>query len=84
MTKKPDKLDALKKKQAQIKAQIAAVEAKQKAAERKRDTRRKIIVGSAVLAHATLHPAFAVALKEVLKLAVVRDSDRATIQDLLE
>jgi hypothetical protein len=84
MTKKPDRLEALQKRQAQIQAQIAALKAKEKVAERKKDTRRKIIVGGAVLAHAALHPAFAAALKEVLKLAVVRDSDRATIQDLLE
>jgi hypothetical protein len=79
-----DRLGALKQKQAQLKAQIAALEAKEKEAERKKDTRRKIIVGGAVLAHAALHPAFAAELKMVLKQAVIRDSDRETIQDLLE
>jgi hypothetical protein len=79
-----DRLGTLKQKQAQLKAQIAALEAKEKAAERKKDTRRKIIVGGAVLAHAALHPAFAAELKMALKQAVIRDSDRETIQDLLE
>jgi hypothetical protein len=79
-----DRLEALKKKQEQIRAQIAALEAKEKAEERKKDTRRKIIVGGAVLAHAALHPAFAAELKMVLKQAVIRDSDRETIRDLLD
>jgi glucose/arabinose dehydrogenase len=79
-----DRLEALKQKQAQLRAQIVALEAKEKAAERKKDTRRKIIVGGAVLAHAALHPAFAAELKNVLKLAVTREIDRAAIQDLLE
>jgi hypothetical protein len=79
-----DRLEALQKRQAQIQAQIAALKAKEKVAERKKDTRRKIIVGGAVLAHAALHPAFAAELKMALKQAVVRDSDRETIQDLLE
>ena len=80
---KLNRLDALKKKQEQLKAQIAALEAQEKEAERKRDTRRKIIVGGAVLAHAALHPSFGAELRAVLKTAVLRDSDRETIQDLL-
>lgn len=81
---KADRLEALRKKEAQLKAQIAALEAQEKTAERKRDARRKIIVGGAVLAHAALHPAFGEELKGVLKLAVTRDSDRSVIKDLLE
>ena len=77
------RLDSLKHKQQQLKAKITALEAKSKAAARKLDARRKIIVGGAVLAHAALHPAFAVELKSVLKAAVTRDSDKDTIKDLL-
>jgi len=40
------KLEALKKKQAQIAEQIKDIEAREKEEERKRDTRRKILVGS--------------------------------------
>lgn len=39
-----------KKKQAEIKAKIRDVKAKEKAAERKKDTRKKIILGGAALA----------------------------------
>jgi hypothetical protein len=77
-------LAVLKKKEQQLKAKIAEIEAKEKTEERKRDTRRKIIVGGAVLAHAALHPAFAEELKGVLKLAVTRDRDRDTIKDFVE
>jgi len=46
MDKKPTKLDSLKKKQEQLKAQIQALEASESARERKRETRRKILVGA--------------------------------------
>lgn len=81
---KAERLEALKKKQDQLKAKIAAIEAREKIAERKKDARRKIIVGGAVLAHAALDPAFAAELRRVLKAAVTRESDRETIGDLTE
>lgn len=46
MDKKSKKLDTLKKKQAQLKAQIQALEAAEKTRERKRETRRKILIGA--------------------------------------
>ena len=44
------KLEKLLEKEAQLKAQIQQAKAAEKTLERKRDTRRKILVGSAVLA----------------------------------
>lgn len=67
----------------QKKARLARLKAKETAAERKRDTRRKIIVGAAVLMHAETDAAFAKTLAAVLKKAVVRESDLETIADLL-
>lgn len=46
------RLDALKKKKAQIDAQIRAIAARDAVARRRADTRRKIIIGSLVLAMA--------------------------------
>ncbi|MCW8445688.1 mobilization protein [Fluoribacter gormanii] len=46
MSEKQSRLDALKKKQEQIRAQIQKLESLEKARERKRDTRRKILIGS--------------------------------------
>jgi len=40
------KLSTLKKKQEQLKAQIQALEARERLRERKRDTRRKILIGA--------------------------------------
>ena len=44
------KLERLLEKEAQLKAQIQQAKAAEKTLERKRDTRRKILIGSAVLA----------------------------------
>jgi len=46
MDKKYQKLESLKKKQAQIKARIQTLESAEKYRERKRETRRKILIGS--------------------------------------
>lgn len=44
------KLERLLEKEAQLKAQIQQAKAAEKTLERKRDTRRKILIGSAVMA----------------------------------
>jgi hypothetical protein len=84
-TNKPltDRIASLKAKKEALASRLTALEAKAKQQERKRDTRRKIIVGAAVLAHAELHPAFAEQLRGVLERAVLRDVDRAVIAPLL-
>jgi len=46
------KLDALKKKQAQLQARIQKMEASEKTRERKRETRRKILIGAYFLKQA--------------------------------
>lgn len=79
-----ERIDTLRQKQEQIKAQLAALEARQKSEDRKRDARRKIVVGAAVLAHAEIDPSFCAALTKALHAAVTRDIDRAVIADLLE
>lgn len=75
--------DAKARKEAAT-VRLTALEAKAKVLDRKRDTRRKIIVGSAVLAHAQLDAEFALTLQLVLDQAVTRDKDRAEIADLLK
>jgi peptidoglycan/LPS O-acetylase OafA/YrhL len=51
--------------------------------ERKREARRKIIVGTAALAHAEVDPGFRAALRAAMRAAVTRDIDKAVIPDLL-
>ena len=79
-----ERIETLRQKREQLKAQLAALESRQKTEDRKRDARRKIIVGAAVLAHADLHPSFADALAAVLRVAVTRDIDRGVIVYLLD
>lgn len=78
-----DKIAELSKRQGQLEAQRLSLLASKKAADRKIDTRRKIIVGAAVLAHADLHPDFSTTLRGILSVAVQRDVDRRDIADLL-
>ncbi len=77
------KLAELAKRQQQLEARRLALLASKKSADRKLDTRRKIIVGAAVLTHAELNPGFSTVLRDILSVAVQRDMDRRVIADLL-
>lgn len=77
------RIESARAQKAQIEAKLAALEARQKSDERKRDTRRKIVVGAAVLAHAERDATFRDALKAALRAAVTRDIDKAAIADML-
>jgi hypothetical protein len=78
-----DQLAELTRKRDQLEARRLALLAVKKDSDRKLDTRRKIIVGAAVLAHAELNSAFADQLAVLLNLAVTRDIDRSVIAHLL-
>ena len=78
-----ERMRILEERMRQIEAQLHALSAREREVERKRDARRKIIVGAAVLAHAELDPNFADMLREILAAAVQRPADRQTIADLL-
>ena len=70
------KLEALKEKQAKVAAQIAQIEARGKAEDRKRDTRLKVLVGAACLADCAIHDDTKVMLRMVLERAVKAPRDR--------
>lgn len=76
-------LEALRQKKAALERKIALINAKEKRRERAEDTRRKIIVGAAVLAHAQHDPAFAQALRSALAKGVTREADKALLGDLI-
>jgi hypothetical protein len=69
------KLDALRKKRQQIAAQIAEVEAKEKAKARKEDTRLKVLIGAAIIADVGLYPETRAGVEAVLKRAITADRD---------
>jgi hypothetical protein len=76
MTTANPKLEALRKKEAAIKAQIARAEAKQKGQERKEDTRLKVLVGAAILSDVMHHPETRAGVQAVLNRAIIAERDR--------
>ena len=78
-----EQIAALKEAEEQKRQRRLALEAQEKQAARKLDTRRKIVTGAAVLAHASLDASFAAALRDVLDQAVIKLPDRELLADLL-
>jgi hypothetical protein len=78
-----DRIAALKQKQEQLAARLNTLNATAKKEERKRDTRRKIVVGGAVLLAMEKDSALANLVKAVLAQSVGRPIDKAVIADLL-
>lgn len=85
MPRKPDAeaLEALRQKKAAIERRIAAIKTHEKRRQRAEDTRRKIVVGAAVLAHAEHDPVFAEALRQALMKGVTREADKVLLSDWL-
>lgn len=69
-------LEELRQKEARLKAQIAKKAAQVRSADRKKDTRRKIIAGALALEHMAHDKDFANVLKRLLNEHVKRPEDR--------
>jgi hypothetical protein len=78
-----EQLAAIRAKQAVLAVRENKLQQKAKVEARKLDTRRKIIVGGAVLAHMDKHPDFAKTMTGILAASVGRPIDRAVVADLL-
>ena len=78
-----DRISALKAKREKLAHRLAKLEASEKSSARKQDTRRKIIVGGAVLVEMKRDAAFAASISSLLDVSVGRIRDRQTIADLL-
>lgn len=78
-----ERIAELAERKKQIEAKLASLAARERQDARKRDTRRKVVVGAAVLAHAELDEQFAAALRDALAKAVLRPADREAVADLL-
>jgi hypothetical protein len=81
-----DRLEALRRKREQLDAQLKALEARKSAAERKADTRRKIIFGALAREHYDKNPdsEFHRIMFQLLDEYVVRPHDRALFPELVE
>lgn len=75
------KLELLRKRQAEIAARIAQVEASEKARGRKEDTRLKILIGAALIADTTLHPETRAGIQAVLRRAIKAPRDVDFLKD---
>lgn len=69
------KLESLKKKSEQLKAQIQKIEAAQSAKRRKQDTRRKILIGAYYWEKA-LKEGSVEEIKKLMECFLTRNSDR--------
>ena len=74
----PDRLQSLRQKRDRLDAQLKLLEARNKDAERKADTRRKVIAGALALEHFETNrdSEFARTLYRLLEECVVRPYDR--------
>jgi hypothetical protein len=81
-----DRLELLRKRRDQLDAQLKALEARNKQAERKADTRRKVIAGALALEHYQKNrdSEFGRVMFRLLDEYVVRPHDRALFPDLPE
>ena len=68
----------------EARAKIAALKLRQRAASRKKDAHRKIIVGGAIMAHMRIDAEFRKAAQDALNKAVSDPKHRAEIPDLLD
>ncbi len=69
-------LEKIEKQIAQLKARKSKIKARQRQAEKRRDTQRKIVIGATLIAHAELHPEWREHLWKILNENVQRPYDR--------
>ena len=66
---------------AQLRAKAQRLEALDRDQERRRDTRRKVIIGGAIIAEARENAEFAATIAELLKRRVTREIDVEAVSD---
>ena len=78
-----DRIASVKAKKDALAVRLNALQAKAKSEKNKRDTRRKILVGEAVIAAMEQDGFLAVRIRALLAKTVTRDNDLDVIADLL-
>ena len=71
-----ERAEALRKRKAEIEARLSDLEQREKTAERKRDTRRKVIAGAYALEHCEFDPDFKATLEGLLNSYLEKPGDR--------
>ena len=77
------KLEKLKQRKAKIDAEIAREQKAERERQRSKDTRRKILVGAAILAEIESEPSLRGVVQDILKRRLTQDRDRELLADLL-
>ena len=72
-----DKLQSLRKKEAMLRAAIAAEKVRQQKRREKEAAREAAVIGEALLLHAKQSPEFRLMLNQVLQSAQLRETDRS-------
>lgn len=75
-----ERIEALRKREADIRAKIAVERVKQQRKSLKEYERLKSIVGGALLANASQHPDFELLLKGILRDAALEDSEKKVLR----
>lgn len=78
-----ERIAKLKKRRESLTAELNTLAAKAKKEARRNETRRKIVVGAAVLAAMERDPGLAPQLGRLLRRFVTRDHDKAVVADLM-
>ena len=79
-----ERIARIKQQREALAQRLNTLEQKAASEARKRDTRRKIIVGGAIIAQMEKDAAFAAAVRQILAQSVGRQNDREAIADLLD
>lgn len=77
---KPERIELLKQRKAKIEKELAAFAAKEKAKERREETRLKILIGGGIMADAKVHPEIIELIQEILARATTSERDRELLQ----
>lgn len=77
------RIAALKAKKDKLAVQLVQLQGKAKTEERKRQTRRKIVVGGTVLVAMEKDPTLRETVRRLLAATVTRQKDREVLADLL-
>lgn len=75
-----DKIEALRKREAEIRAKIAAEETKRRKREEKEESRVKLLVGGAFLADVEKNPDTRAGVVAVIDRAITNEKDRAFLK----
>lgn len=76
------KLEGLMQRKAKLEAEIARAKKSERERQRSQETRRKILIGAAILAEIDQEPSLKGVLQDILKRRLTQERDRELLADL--